>query len=269
MGNYCTTSINNVEIMKTKYLYGWIPDKNDNEVDDNNTKYFSIHQAKYLNGIPDCNLKSKCPPVYISSNLNSCVSNSVAFIYHYTQKKLDINISPSRLFLYYNTRMIENTINKDVGCQIKNCLESINLYGVCNENEYPYKIDNVFNKPPVNFYNPDIKIKFSKIEQTIDQIKLALNNNYPIIFGFNVFESFESDEIEKTGIVPYPNEEENILGGHCAVIIGCDSDKEVFIIRNCWGFIWGDKGYFYLPYQYVINTNFCDNFWIIDNFDEN
>ena len=68
MGNYCTTAINNVEIMKTKYLYGWIPDKNDNEVEDNNTKYFSIHQAKYLNGIPDCNLKSKCPPVYISSN---------------------------------------------------------------------------------------------------------------------------------------------------------------------------------------------------------
>jgi len=85
----------------------------------------------------------------------------------------------------------------------------------------------------------------------------------PFVFGFAVYESFETEEVAKTGVMTMPTEKDNILGGHAVMAVGYDNDREVFIIRNSWGVNWGDQGYFYMPYEYMTNKNLCSDFWVV------
>ena len=81
-------------------------------------------------------------------------------------------------------------------------------------------------------------------------MKTALAESLPVVIGIDVYESFESDEVAKTGIVPIPGKKEQLLGGHAVCVVGYDDSKNWLIVRNSWGTSWGNKGYFYLPYKY-------------------
>jgi len=95
-------------------------------------------------------------------------------------------------------------------------------------------------------------------------LKTALAEGYPVVLGINVYESFESDQVAKTGIVPLPEDSEKLLGGHAVLAVGykddvVNIDQGVVIVRNSWGEGWGDKGYFYLPYSYF--TKYVSDMW--------
>ena len=85
-----------------------------------------------------------------------------------------------------------------------------------------------------------------------------------VCFGFSVFESFESKETAKTGIMCMPGKDEKLLGGHAVMCVGFSDSKKKFIIRNSWGVNWGDDGYFYMPYEFMTNKDLCSDFWIIE-----
>ena len=87
---------------------------------------------------------------------------------------------------------------------------------------------------------------------------------FPIVFGISVYESFESEEVAKTGIVQLPEKTEKMLGGHAIVIVGYDQEKHLFIFRNSWGEDWGDKGYGYLPFEYVCDKDLASDFWVVN-----
>jgi C1A family cysteine protease len=78
-----------------------------------------------------------------------------------------------------------------------------------------------------------------------------------------VFSGLESEEVAQTGVVPMPEEDEKSLGGHAIVCVGYDDKKKVWIMRNSWGETWGDKGYFYLPQEYLTDANIASDFWTI------
>jgi len=93
-----------------------------------------------------------------------------------------------------------------------------------------------------------------------------LLDGYPIVFGINVYDSFESDDVSKTGIVPLPDKDkEKCLGGHAILIVGFKEidNKNYFIVRNSWGTEWGDNGYCYMPFEYVLNEKLAEDFWSI------
>ena len=95
-------------------------------------------------------------------------------------------------------------------------------------------------------------------------MKQSLLNGYPFVFGFNVYESFESDNVTKTGVVPMPDvNKEKLLGGHAVMAVSFDDNLRVIGCRNSWGDKWGDEGYFYLPYDYILDANLASDFWII------
>jgi len=87
---------------------------------------------------------------------------------------------------------------------------------------------------------------------------------FPVVFGISVYESFESEKVAKTGIVPLPENTERMLGGHAIVLVGYDNEKKLFIFRNSWGEQWGDKGYGYLPFEYVCDANLASDFWVVN-----
>ena len=96
------------------------------------------------------------------------------------------------------------------------------------------------------------------------EIKSGLSNGFPIVFGFIVYESFESEETAKTGIVKMPEQSEKVLGGHAVTLVGYDDTKGTFKVRNSWSAKWGDKGYCYFPYEYLTNKNLASDFWQVE-----
>ena len=91
----------------------------------------------------------------------------------------------------------------------------------------------------------------------------CLASGYPFVFGFTVYASFESAAVAKTGKMPMPKSGEQVVGGHAVLAVGYNNDQRVFIIRNSWGDGWGDKGYFYMPYAYLLDDNLADDLWTI------
>jgi C1A family cysteine protease len=99
--------------------------------------------------------------------------------------------------------------------------------------------------------------------QVLSQLKGCIADGYPFVFGFTVYDSFESPEVAKTGIVPMPSAKDTAIGGHAVLAVGYDDKEERFIVRNSWGPGWGMKGYFTIPYSYVTNSNLADDLWTI------
>ena len=171
----------------------------------------------------------------------------------------------SRLFLYYNERIIRHTQNIDSGASIRDGIKTLTKLGDCLESFWPYIIDQFTIKPDDKAYNNASKYlvdKYYRIK-TLDEMKHTLSLGFPFVFGFSVYESFESVEVAKTGIVPMPGKGEHLLGGHAVMSVGYSDAKNEFIIRNSWGSSWGDGGYFYMPYEYLENSSLASDFWTI------
>jgi C1A family cysteine protease len=218
--------------------------------------------------IKQLDLREKCPAVYDQGHLGSCTANAIGFCYHFDELKQSEKsvFQPSRLFIYYNERNMEGHTSEDSGAEIHDGVQCINTLGVCSEENWPYDILKFTEKPSDDCYvnaKNHHSISYRAIEQNINQLKAALIAGFPVVFGFSVYESFESDDVAKTGIMPLPKEGEKILGGHAVALVGFDDSKSVFIVRNSWGEIWGDKGYFYMPYEFISNSTYASDFWTI------
>ena len=206
-----------------------------------------------------------CPAVYDQGSLGSCTGNAIAGDIEFNFLKTPhADYSPSRLFIYYNERLMEGTVSEDAGAVIRDGIKTVAKQGVCSEQLWPYIIEQFNVEPPKEVYQnalKDVVTKY-KLLKGIHSYKSVLAEGYPFVFGFSVYSAFESDEVAKTGIVPPPNPKDELLGGHAVCAVGYDDEKEWFIVRNSWGPEWGDKGYFYLPYSYFV-PEYSDDFWVI------
>jgi C1A family cysteine protease len=208
------------------------------------------------------------PPVLDQGNLGSCTANSISNIHYFDQlKQKDADaFAPSRLFIYYNERSMEGTIGQDSGAEIKDGIKSIAQLGVCPETQLPYDINKFTNKPSESCYQEALNhqaILYQRVDQTLDEMKGCLAEGYPFTIGFTVYDSFESDEVARTGIVPMPKPNESVLGGHAVTVCGYDDATERFWVQNSWGTKWGILGFFSIPYAYFTNNNMADDLWTV------
>lgn len=214
-------------------------------------------------------LRTKCPPVYDQGDLGSCTANALACAYEFDQmKQKNKFFMPSRLFIYYGERVIENDVGEDNGAIISDGVTVLATKGVCPESEWAYDITKFATAPPANCFTDALKHKcgaHKRIMQDLNQMKQILSTGIPFVFGFTVYESFESDAVAANGMMPMPKHNEQQLGGHAVIAVGYDDTKKVFIVRNSWGPTWGDKGYFYMPYQYMLRPDLASDFWAIVN----
>jgi len=211
-------------------------------------------------------LRSNFPPVYNQGNLGSCTANALCGVFEFetVDEKVDIGFKPSRLFIYYNERKIENTITEDSGAMLSDGIKSLKTFGVCSEKDCPYIIEKFTQKPSDTAYKNALNHKVIdslNIHQDLTSMKTSLFNKNPFVVGIAVYDSFESPEVAKSGMVPMPKPNENCLGGHAVVV--CGYTKDHWIIRNSWGASWGDKGYFYLPYLYLLDSKLSSDLWNI------
>ena len=135
-----------------------------------------------------------------------------------------------------------------------------------NEKSWPYVISKFTNKPTDSCYKEatgNKAVKYQRLMRTLYDFKSCLASGFPFVGGFSVYESFESNEVAQTGKMPMPTANEQLLGGHAVMFVGYDDSINCWIVRNSWGNKWGDKGYFYMPYEYLLNRNLSDDFWVI------
>lgn len=243
--------------------YGWTPD-----LPDHRDQVYSAPLAQ-LGPLPkSVDLTSGCPPVYDQGQLGSCTANAIGGALEFDQlkQKLTDVFVPSRLFIYYNERVVEGTVGSDSGAQIRDGIKVVAKQGGPHETLWPYVISKFTAKPSTAAYQDAAKhpaVLYQRLVQTIDQLKGCLATGYPFVFGFSVYESFESPGVAKSGHAPMPAPHEKLLGGHAVLAVGYDDAKKWFIVRNSWGPKWGMAGYFTLPYDYLLNGNLSDDFWTI------
>lgn len=225
---------------------------------------FKYSISKDMNLPPLVDLRTAMPTVYDQGELGSCTANSISGIIEYRLKKEGNDFIPSRLFIYYNERVIEGTVNQDAGAEIRDGIKTINTLGVCHENIWAYDITKFADKPSVQSFT-DAKlhksVKYEAVAQTENDLKSALALGNPISFGFQVKASFENKNTAKSGIYKPSGA---IVGGHAVVLVGYDDNKQCFIVRNSWGGDWGLSGYFYMAYKDVLSSRTSSDFWVID-----
>jgi C1A family cysteine protease len=148
---------------------------------------------------------------------------------------------------------------------IRDGVKTLAKQGVCTEKLWPYDIKTFTNKPTPACYQEALKYEITSYQRidTVDEMRSCLADGFPFVFGFTVYESFESQDVAKNGVVSMPKPNEKVMGGHAVLGVGYDDSQKRFIVRNSWGEDWGMKGYFTIPYDYLGNRNLSDDFWTI------
>jgi C1A family cysteine protease len=236
------------------HKYGLIKDKED--------KRDFIYQAKLgMTALPvKIDLRRSCPPIRDQGQLGSCTWEAMVGFYETLAKHNHLKVVRlSVLFGYYNTRVIENSVNIDCGAELRDCWKSFQKTGDCPNLYWPYYIKRFKTKPSARAYlQSTYKVATYNRIYTLEDIKLCLSDNHPVVIGFAVYSSFESDHMAKTGIMPMPKPEEKCLGGHAVLVVGYDEVHQWLIVRNSWGNRWGARGYFFMPYAFVTSDQVFD-----------
>jgi hypothetical protein len=172
---------------------------------------------------------------------------------------LDPSLRPSRLFLYYFARKLQGLENEDSGAYVSDVVKVARTMGAPQESSWPY-VQSDFAKKPSTTVQAEAALHQTTHEQALlkspASIKGAIAAGYPVIIGFTVFSSIWDESVMRTGVIPLPSAYDTVEGGHCVALWGYDDARRVYIARNSWSSDVGDKGYFYLPYDYPTSSLF-------------
>lgn len=247
--------------VKTPHTFGWNPD-----LPDHRDRLYVALRILPSRLPAKVDLRPLCSPVEDQGQLGSCTGNALVGAVEFLEKKDKAPFADlSRLFIYYNERLIEHTVKSDSGAQIRDGIKTLAKQGVCTEKLWPYDIAAFAKKPSAACYSDASNHQITSYQRivTLDEMRTCLSDGFPFVFGFTVYESFESAEVARTGIVNMPKRTERILGGHAVLAVGYDNTTKRFIVRNSWGVGWGIRGYFTIPYAYLTDRNLSDDFWTI------
>ncbi len=245
-------------------VYGWNKDKSDTR----DFKFGAIYEVtgSYPNVVDN---RSTDWGIYNQGQLGSCTANSSLSAYRnllLREKKIDIELS--RLAQYYWSRLSEGSTATDNGAEIRDAIKVLASTGAALESLWPYDIEKFTIEPSTeasHSASQHICVQYLSVNQTKDDICTAINKNGNLVIGITVYNSFEGIDCAKTGVIPIPDTtKEQALGGHAIELIGYDLDKNHVIFKNSWGADWGDKGYGYLPFDYILNNNLASDFWTLE-----
>lgn len=211
--------------------------------------------------------RDKCPAVMNQGDLGACTAHGITGVLRFNliaKGKQDEALS--RLQLYFDERKVEGTTNSDSGAAIRDGIKCAAKLGVAPEVLWPYDIKNFKKQPPRSVYVAARQVEalsYERVDVSVVALQTALASGFPVVIGIQVFESFEADDVAKTGMVPVPGQSEAPLGGHCMYVVGYGQKPNCFTVRNSWGTAWGDKGDCYIPYDYLGDPNLGDDYWVV------
>lgn len=252
--------------------YGWVKDTKDER-----DRLYSVSRPIAL---PDhVDLRAGGPQIFDQGQASSCTGNGVAALMEFVRgKQADLPmVSLSRLMIYFNAREMEGATDQDGGAQIRDAIKSVATQGVCMETEWPYDLSKLHDKPPADcYYNGlnDKAVEYSRVPQTMQDIKTCLAEGYPVVFGATLYESFKSAQVMGDGVVPLPHSGEKVVGGHCMLMVGYYDTKPEWraatpvpsfpavLVRNSWG-AWGYEGCAWFQWDYLLDPALTADLWTV------
>jgi len=238
--------------MMPKRVLNWKPD-----LPDHRDLYLKVSRFRVLPQKVD--LRPKCSTVEDQEDIGSCSAQAFVANMEYLDRVVDDKwTNLSRLFVYYNSR---DSKGEDTGAYLRDGIKALATFGAPDEDLWPYIPSKYAVKPPLRVYRQARKRCITKYERigNFRGVQQSLADGYPVVFGFSVYENFNS--IGKDGIMSMPSG--RMEGGHAVLAVGYDNVREVLIVRNSWGSSWGDAGYFYMPYLYADNSDLTADWWTI------
>jgi len=243
---------------------GWRPDLPD----------FRDHRLKagspFLTAVAlpaSVDLRAQCSTVENQGQIGSCTGNAIVGALEVLETKAGGEfIDLSRLFVYWNERNLEGTVNQDAGAYIRDGIKVVASLGVCAETLWPYDETRWDERPGHAAFVEATKhrvTEYARVDQSELQIRSVLASGFPIVFGMSVYDSFMSDAVAATGVVPMPAVTESCQGGHAVLAVGYDDDKQAVRVRNSWGKDWGEDGNFWLPYAYLTHPDLASDLWVV------
>lgn len=214
--------------------------------------------------LPEVDPRADLPVIYDQGQLGSCTANAVGAAIQYSAMldgKDDFGV-PSRLDIYYGERMLEHSpADEDTGAYGRDGFKWAHTKGVIPEDDWPYDIGKFAQKPPDDIARRHKIGSYKAVTRSINSFKAVLSNKQTVAIGFTVYESFESDEVARTGLVPLPERGEGILGGHEVLVVGYLKSEPLYALtRNSWGGDWALDGYFLMPWAYLMDHNLSSDF---------
>jgi len=241
--------------------FGWIPDRPDPRDHEYEVK---------LGALPTrVDLRPHCPSVYHQGRLQSCTGNAIAAAIQYdrTRNNRLPDFVPSRLFIYYNGRVLQGTTHADHGSRIRDGIKSVARLGVCPEKpHWPYEEKRFAYKPPHRAFLAASRhraLRYHRLGHNLRELRDCLAAGTPFVFGFTVHDDFPGPALARTGVMKMPARDARKLGGHAALAVGYDDPTASFIIRNSWGAIWGQAGHFTMPYAMLEDPALTQDFWTL------
>lgn len=234
------------------------------------TKLYSSARGRVERLPPKVDLRPQMTAVENQGETSSCVANAVAGAYEYLVKRHlgEDAYDVSRLFIYYNARAASGCEGEDAGSVIGDAIEGLREHGACSEGTWPFDEEAVIEEPTEDAYEEAARFLVEDVQNIPTDLvawRSCLAEGNPIIFGVSLFNSFDSHR--KKGLVPVPTNKETAReshSGHAMLCVGYSDPDQLFIVRNSWGTDWGDGGYCYIPYSYLMNAKFNDgDSWII------
>jgi hypothetical protein len=239
-------------------------------------------------------LRSHFPFVFDQKTLGSCTANSGSLVLAFLHGVKEPLNAPSRLDYYYKERAFEKTITEDAGAAISTGVQQAATHPICTEMFWPYVESKFAVKPYLKSLGPTIAGYEALASLPSDNVLLSSSylanpktdyraciglRKQPFLIGFTVFDSFDGEQITKTGIMPMPQPGEKENGGHAVTVIGYDWDfhnnpvalrsgldvnklpTKMYEVQNSWGSAWGDHGRFWMPAEFMENPAMANDAW--------
>jgi len=246
--------------------YGWRPSLPDG----GRTPVLSLEEFPPLAPVFDLAPTGFLPPIWDQGQQGSCTGHgcgrALAFV---RAKQNEPPMDPSREFLYYNARRIEGSTDSDAGATIADVIAGAQRWGDVPYAQWPTDDAHLLVEPGPEVYAAASLNQAVKVTRVLGHNRASFEYHFkhcmsvfgvPIVFGFTVYDSFESDAVAKTGVVPMPRPDESVLGGHCVAATAYDDAKRLVKCANSWSAAWGDAGSFYLPYDFIFDPNYASDF---------